>query len=105
MNTGNQNVSLGYQRGLTSSEVQVLSKLYLPPYVAGRCVVSEHPESTALGPPLHEDFISIFPWDHVSGLLGRAILSQLGTWDDGTSQRSTVFLNLLPIGFNGIRDH
>lgn len=98
-------MSLGYQRGLRSSEVQVLSELHLPPCVAGRCVVSEHPESTALGPSLHEDFISIFPWDHVPGLLGRAILTQLGVQDDGTSQSSIVFLSLLSIGFNGIKDH
>ena len=87
-------MSLGSQRGLRSSEGQVLSELRLPPRVAGVCVVSKHPESTALDPLLRENFITIFPWDHVPGLLGRAILTQLGIWDDGTSlrsPRSTVF--------------
>lgn len=54
MNTGNQSVSLGYQRGLRSSEMQALNELHLPPCVTGGCVVLEHPEPIALGPLLHE---------------------------------------------------
>lgn len=93
-------MSLGYWRGLRSSESAG------PSLCGGKmCVVSEHPELTALGPPLHEDFINIFAWDHMPGLLGRAILTQLGIWENGTSQRAIVFLSLLSIGFNGIKDH